>query len=387
MKRLLLPRLDSVVLAGLLACLAAVLPAAAQNCRVYFGTYTDGASRGIYVSRLDLATGKLSEPQLAVETPSPCYLAVSPDGKFLYAANSIKEFKGRTAGAVSAFKIDQLSDHLTLLNQESSSGLGPCHVSVDATGKNLFVANYGSGSVKSFRLDSDGRIEQGVSFMQFSGSGVNSVRQAGPHAHFIAADLSNRFVLACDLGTDKVMIYRLDSTNGVLTSNRWPSALVPPGSGARHLAFSRDGRFAYVINEMACTISVFAWRVDQGRLDLIETLSALPPGVKARTNFTAAEILVHPSGKYVYATVRGHDSVSVFGVNLKDGRLTFLQNVPSGGKVPRGLGLDPNGRWLIVANQKTDNAVEFAIDTETGKLSATGKELNVGSPVDVKFVR
>ena len=352
---------------------------------VYFGTYTNSLSRGIYVARLDGDTGRLSAPELAAETPSPCFLAVSPGNKFLYAANSVPVFQGEKTGAVTAFAIDPGSGKLKWLNQTSSGGAGPCHVSVDATGKVLLVANYGSGSVKSISLNSDGSLGPGGLFFQLHGSGVNPGRQSGPHAHFITTDPANRFALACDLGTDRVLIYRL--ADGILTSNNPPFAVVPPGSGARHLAFSRDGKYVHVINEMGCTVTTFAWDADNGNLALVETVSALPPGVAAETRFTAAEILVHPSGQFVYATVRGHDSVSVFAADVASGRLTFRQNLPCGGQVPRGLGLDPTGRWLIVANQKSDNVVVFAVDAVTGKLSPTGQELKIGAPVDVKFVR
>ena len=372
---------------GVLVLLAFASLASAENLFVYFGTYTNALSRGIYVARLDADTGKLSAPELAAETPSPCFLAVSPDEKFLYAANSVPTFHGEKSGAVSAFAIDKTSGKLTLLNQKSSGGAGPCHVSVDASGKVLLAANYGGGSVKSFRLDRDGSIGATDTFMQHHGSSVNPNRQSAPHAHFICADPSNHFALACDLGTDKVMIYTLDANTGELTSGRPPSAAVPPGSGARHLAFSRDGKFLHVINEMTCTITTFAWNSASGKLDLVETVSALPPGVAVQNDYTAAEILVHPAGKFVYATLRGHDSVSVFAADARSGRLTFLQNVSAGGKTPRGLGMDPSGRWLIVGNQKTDNAAEFWIDLTTGKLSPTGQELKIGSPVDVKFVK
>lgn len=358
--------------------------AAAENFFVFFGTYTDGACKGIYVSRLDASTGKFSAPELAATTPSPCFLAVSPDEKFLYAANSIRNFNGENAGAVSAFALDKHSGRLTLLNQKSSGGAGPCHVSVDATGKVLLVANYNGGSIKSIRLNRDGSLGTDGTFIQHHGSSVNPNRQNVPHAHCICADPSDHFALACDLGMDKVMIYALDADTGELRSNQPSFAAVPPGSGARHLAFSRDGKFVHVVNEIACTVTTFAW--SSGKLEPVETVSALPPGVAAQPGFTAAEILVHPSGKFVYTSVRGHDSVSVFAADARTGRLTFLQNISAGGQVPRGLGIDPTGRWLITGNQKSDNAVEFVIDAATGRLSATGQTLKIGSPVDVKFV-
>ncbi len=359
----------------------------AKEFFVYFGTYTNALSHGIYVSRLDAKTGKLSAPELAVETSSPCFVNASPDERFLYAANSVKTFNGENAGSVSAFAIDRKSGHLTLLNAKSSGGAGPCHVSVDATGKILLAANYNGGSVKSFLLNADGSLGADGSFLQHVGSGVNTNRQAGPHAHFITTDHSDHFALACDLGTDRVMIYTLNTNTAELdVQPGFSTTTVPPGSGARHLAFSRDGRFVHVVNEMACTVTTFAWDAKNFPLTAIETVSALPPGVAVQSSFTAAEIRVHPSGKFIYATVRGHDSVSVFAADQKSGRLTFVQNVPSGGKVPRGLGVDPTGRWLITGNQKTDNAVAFAINAKTGKLTPTGQELQIGSPVDVQFV-
>jgi 6-phosphogluconolactonase len=360
-----------------LALFASASAAPAKNFMVYFGTYTNALSRGIYVSRLDADTGKLSAPELAAETPSPCFVSLSPDQKYLYTANE-------NVGVVSAFAIDKSSGRLTLLNQKSSGGAGPCHLSVDATGKTLLVANYGGGSVKSFLLEANGAIGADGAFFQDTGSSVNPNRQAGPHAHFITTDPSNRFALACNLGTDKVMIYKL--ADGILTPNDTPYVTVPPGSGARHLAFSRDGKIFYVVNEMACTVTTFAWDAKKGAAEQRETVSALPAGVAVQNSFTAAEIRVHPGGKFVYVTVRGHDSVTVFAADVRSGRLKFVQNVSAGGNVPRGLGIDPTGRWLITANQKTDNAVVFAIDAKTGELSPTGQELKIGSPVDVEFV-
>ena len=387
-------------------CGNSALAAPAGEFFAFFGTYTNALSHGIYVSRLDAATGTLSAPELAAETPSPCYLAVSPDipspagvgeggpdkignegrpgktvQKVLYAANSISGFNGEKAGAVSAFAMDKQTGRLSLLNQKSSGGVGPCHVSADGMGKTLLVANYGGGSVKSLQLNADGSLGAAGSYIRHHGSSVNTNRQTAPHAHSIYPDPSHRFALACDLGTDQVMVYRLDTATGTLAQHS--STAVPPGSGPRHLAFSPDGRFVHVINEMGCTVTTFAWNSAAGQLTPVETVSALPAGVIAQPSYTAAEIVT--SGKYAYATIRGHDSVSVFAADAQTGRLTFLQNIPCGGKVPRGLGLDPSSRWLIVCNQNTDNAVEFSVDPQTGKLSPTGRDLKIGSPVDVKF--
>lgn len=364
-----------------LAVAAATLAwtAPAKERFVYFGTYTDGSSKGIYVSRLETATGKLSAPELAAATPSPCYLAVAKQGKYLYAANSQVDFDGRKTGGVSAFAIDPATGHLTLLNQKSCAGPGTCHVSVD--GEILLAANYNDGSVKSFHLNRNGSIDADGSYIRHQGASVNAARQNAPHAHFIQADPSHRFALACDLGTDQVVVYRIHAADGTLAGQSF--AAVPPGSGARHLAFSGDGRFVHVINEMGCTITTFAWDAVAGKLAPIETVSALPPGVVAQPAYTGAEIRV--AGHFVYATIRGHDSVSVLAADRRTGRLTFVQNLPADGQVPRGLGIDPTGRWLLVGNQKTGNVVEFAIDHRTGQLAPTGRELQIGSAVDVEF--
>jgi len=375
----------------ILLCWFAILigaSASAKDFLVFFGTYTNELSQGIYVSRLDAKSGKLSAPELAAQTPSPCYLAVSPNEKFLYAANSVKNFSDNSitnGGAVSAFTIDPATGRLALLNQKCSGGAGPCHVSVDASGKVLFVANYNSGSVKAFLLETNGALGAGGDCVAHVGHSVNTNRQASAHAHCICADPSNRFALACDLGTDEIVVYPFDMRQAGLLPAKAETFAVPPGSGARHLAFSRDGQFVHVLNEMACTVTTFAWNSEKGKLNVLETISALPPDVAVQNNFTAAEIVA--SGRFVYATIRGHDSVSVFSAEGQTGRLTFLQNVSAGGQVPRGLGVDPTGRWLITGNQKSDNAVEFAIDATTGKLVATGQQLKIGSPVDVKFVR
>jgi 6-phosphogluconolactonase len=382
-----IPRLGTFLI--LLAAMTAALAAPAKQFYVFFGTDTGGSSRGVYVSRLDSDTGRLSAPELAAETPNPTYLAVSPGGKFLYAANGVNTFQDSCAdhaGAVSAFAIDPASGHLALLNQKCSGGQAPCHLSVDAAGKVLFVANYGGGSEKSFLLETNGSIGADGTCASRTGHSINPSRQAGAHSHFIGVDPDNRFALVCDLGTDEVVVYPFDVHDATLRVRDMGAFNVPPGSGARHLAFSRDGKFVYVLNELACTVTTFAWIAKTGTLKPVQTIPALPPGVAVLPAFTAAEILVHPAGKFVYATIRGHDSVGVFTTDPQSGRLTLLQNVPAGGKVPRGMGIDPTGRWLVTANQNTGNVVEYAIDPETGKLSATGQELIIGSPMDVKFV-
>jgi 6-phosphogluconolactonase len=361
---------------------AAAVAAPAKEFLVFFGTYTGAVSHGIYVARLDSVTGSLSTPELAAEAASPSFLAIAPGEKFLYAANSVSAIRGGNGGAVSAFAIDKTSGRLRLLNQEPSGGSDPCHLAVDATGRCLLVANYNSGTLKSFRLNPDGTIGAVGSLLQHHGSSVNPSRQTAAHAHFICPDPSNDFALACDLGMDQVVIYRIEPPAGTLAAHA--SVTLPPGSGPRHLAFSPDGKFARVINEMACTITTFAWDAAAGKLKPVATISALPPGLTARPDFTAAEILA--AGNFVYATVRGPDLVTVLAADPSSGHLLFVQSLPAGGKMPRGLGVDPTHRWLFTGNQTTDNVVEFAIDPATGKLAPAGRELKIGSPVDVKFV-
>jgi 6-phosphogluconolactonase len=375
---------------GLLVCILTALvwcaPTLAKDFWVYFGTYTGKSSKGIYASRLDGATGKLSPPELVAEITSPSFLAVSPNEKFLYAANEMPKFEGKNAGAVSAFVIDRKTGKLSALNQKSSGGAGPCHLVVDATGKSVLVANYGGGSVQALPVKVDGSLDDGGTFIQHEGSSVDKSRQSSPHGHSIVTDPANRFALACDLGLDKVLIYKLDPAKAGLSANNPPFGTVPPGSGPRHISFRPDGKFAYVINEMACTVTTFAFDGKRGALEAIETVSSLPKDETVQRSFSTAEIEVHPSGKFVYGSNRGHDTLAVFAIDAKSGKLTLLEHVSTKGKIPRSFGIDPTGRWLLAANQDSDNVVAFAIDAKSGKLLPTGQELQVGAPVCVKFV-
>ena len=376
-----LPANAKVLFLLLIAAGLPVFPAAsARDFLAYFGTFTNELSKGIYVSRLDTDTGKLSAPELAAAAASPNYLAVSPNGRFLYAAT-----RGDGAGGtVSVFALDGHSGRLTRLDQKSSGGMGPCHVSVDAAGKTVLAANYNDGSVKSFHINPDGRLTDGT-VIQHHGHSINPTRQTGPHAHCVMPAPEGRFALACDLGLDQVMIYKLDPANAMLVANEPAFASVPPGSGPRHLAFSPSGKNVYVINEMGCTVTAFTWDGLAGTLNAPETVSLLPSGEPVKAAYTAAEIVVSPNGRFLYATVRGHDSVSVLTVDGKSGRLVPVENVPCGGKIPRGMGIDPTGRWLIVANQKSETVAVFGINAATGRLTPTGQVLSVGAPVNVEF--
>ncbi len=366
-------------------------PAQAGDMLVYVGTYTNNEkSKGIYVSRLDLGTGRLSEPELAAETPSPSFLAVAPNGRYLYAANEVRTFEGQQTGAVSAFAIDRASGRLTPLNQQSSGGSGPAHLTVDSTGRVVLVANYGGGSAASLPVEADGRLKPPASVIQYTGSSVNPKRQTRPYAHSVNVGPGNRFAYVADLGTDKIHIHRLDAEAGTLDAGAAGSKLeasVAPGSGPRHLSFHPKAPFAYVINEMLLTVTAFRHDASTGALSEVQTITTLPPGQEAQEGFSTAEVLVHPSGRFLYGSNRGHDSITVFAIDEATGRLTFVANEPTQGSFPRGFGIDPTGRYLIVGNQRSDTAVVFRIDAQSGRLTPTGQTLSIGAPVSFKFVQ
>ena len=360
-------------------------PAAEKEWLAYFGTYTGKKSKGIYVARFNPKSGHLSAPELAAESISPSFLAVHPKGKWLYAVNEMDNFTGKKGGGVSGFEIDAKSGKLSPINQQSTVGGGPCHVSLDASGRVVLVANYGGGSVASYRVDKKGSLSSDVSFIQHQGSGVNRGRQEAPHGHAIVTDPGNKFALACDLGLDKVLIYKLDAKKGSLTPNDPPFGRVAQGSGPRHMAFHPSGKFAWVINEMVCTVTSFSFDPKRGELKELQTISSLPADTKMIPSYNTAEILAHPSGKFVYGSNRGHDTLAVYAVDQKLGTLRMMQNVSTQGKTPRSFGIDPSGRWLLAANQSSDTVVVFAIDPATGKLKPTGQSIEVGSPVSVVF--
>ena len=346
--------------------------------RVYIGTYTGARSHGIYAARFDTTTGRLSSPELAAETKNPTFLALSPDHRHLYSVGEIDNHRGLRAGAVAAFKIEA-DGKLILLNEQPSGGTGPCHLAVDQTGKWVLVANYGSGSVAAIPLEPDGRLgEPGVS-IQHHGSSINLKRQTGPHAHFITTDPASRFALACDLGLDRVLVYRLSPERELMASNNPPTVAVQPGSGPRHLAWHPNGRFIYLINELACTLNFFTYDQTSGKLTERQAISTLPEDFKGEN--TCAEVQVHPSGRFVYASNRGHDSLAVFAVDPKTGRLAFVERQSSQGKTPRHFTLDASGRWLIAENQDSNNVVVFRVEPDTGRLVPTGQSVEVGAPV------
>lgn len=353
--------------------------------RVYVGTYTGPKSKGIYSFLMNSGSGRLEPEGLAGEVANPAYLAVHPSGRFLYASSELDSFAGKKSGAVSAFAVAEKTGKLTLLNQQPSGGRGPCYITVDPAGKNVLVANYSSGSVASFPVAADGKLGDATAVVQHTGSGPDRGRQEGPHAHSINLDAAGRFAVAADLGVDKLFVYRFDPAKGTLTANDPPAGSVAPGSGPRHFAFHPDGRHAYVINELTSTVAAFDYDAKVGTLREIQTLSALPADWSGKS--WAAHILVHPNGRFLYASNRGHDSITIFAIDEKTGRLTVVGHEPTQGKNPRNFGIDPSGTWLLVANQNADSLVSFRIDSKTGKLEDRGLKTEVPSPVCVRFVQ
>jgi 6-phosphogluconolactonase len=378
----------TVVLASsALAAVSLATQRSAGEALVYLGTYTGPKSKGIYVSRFNFDKGVLSTPELAAEIENPSFLAVHPSQNFLYAANEVGTYEGKPSGSVSAFAIDRSTGKLTPLNRESSGGRGPAHLVTDGAGRNVLVANYGGGSVAVLPIGQDGRLAPASSIVQHTGSSVNPDRQKEPHAHSIDVDSSDRVVYSADLGIDKVLIYRFDGTKGTLTASDPPFASVEPGSGPRHFAIHPTGGFAYAINELSMTITAFARDAAGGGLTSIQTISTLPPDQSKQKGYSTAEILTHPSGRFLYGSNRGHDSIAVFSIDEKTGRLSFVETTPTEGRTPRNFGIDPAGTYLLAANQNTDSVVVFRIDQKTGKLTPTGSTVSVGAPVCVKFVR
>jgi len=363
------------------------LAMAGEELLVYFGTYSGPKSQGIYVSRLDLDSGKCTPPELAAAVKNPSFLAIHPTRPLLVSVSEISDLDGKPTGGVSSFTLDARSGKLALLNQQSSQGAGPCHVVVDRSGSTVLVANYGGGSVASFPILDDGKLGPASSFIQHTGHSVNKDRQAAPHAHSINVSVDNRFAVAADLGLDQLLVYRLNQETSTLTPHDPPAATVPPGSGPRHFAFHPSGQFGYVINEILCTVTAFAFDAQQGRFKELQTITTLPQGETLRPEYSTAEVQVHPSGKFLYGSNRGHHSISVFAIDPKQGTLTWVENVSTRGKTPRGFGIDPTGQYLLAGNQDSHTVVPFRIDGAIGKLTPTGETLEVGTPVCVKFVK
>jgi 6-phosphogluconolactonase len=351
---------------------------------IYIGTYTTGASEGIYVYRFDTSTGAMEHLSTTIGVENPSFLAIDPGGRYLYSVSKVADGSGQPTGAVYAFSIDQATGELAHLNHQSSGGAGPCHVSVDYTGRFVLVANYGSGSVAMLPIQSDGSLGEAAGFVQHGGSSVNPARQEGPHAHSIIVDPANRYAFAPDLGLDKVLIYRLDLDRGRLVPNNEPWGRTAPGAGPRHFDFHPNRKYAYVINELNSTFTAYGYDESNGALTEIQSISTLPEEF-AGTNL-CADVHVHPSGRFVYGSNRGHDSIVVCGIDQATGKLTYIDCESTQGRSPRNFALDPAGDFLLAANQDSDTVVTFRIAHETGGLEPTGHVAQVPTPVCLKLI-
>jgi len=351
---------------------------------VFVGTYTRAnGSKGIYRCELDLASGKLSAPQLAAEARNPSFLAIHPTGKFLYAVGEFGDLNGQQSGGVSGFTLDAASGSLKPINTKPSGGTGPCHLVVDKAGQTVLVANYNSGSAATLSIAADGTLSGPVTQIQHSGSSKVKGRQDAPHAHSVNLDAGNRFAVVADLGMDTLMVYRFTPSAHTIAANDPPAMPLEPGAGPRHFAFHPDGKRAFVINELASTLTSCDYDASRGVLTPRQTVSTLPQDFKG--NNSTAEVVVHPSGKFVYGSNRGMDTIAGFVIEPA-GTLRVNGHTPTGGRTPRNFNIDPTGQYLIAANERTNNLVIFRIDQQTGKLTPTGQQIEIGAPVCVKFL-
>lgn len=357
-------------------------PVEAVEYQVYIGTYTQGESEGIYTFRFDTETGRPGPVRLAAESLNPSFLAFHPSGATAYAVNEVTTFEDEATGAVSAYRI-QANGDLRFLNQLTSGGGAPCHLAVDRTGKHLLVANYMGGNVGVFSLGQDGRLAARTDLVQHIGSSVNRLRQNDPHAHSINLDANNRFAAAADLGVDKVFVYPLDSSRGRLDVARARSLSLPAGAGPRHFAFHPNGQMAFVNSELHSELTSLRYDSQTGELTVLDRHSTLPEPVPGNST---AETQVHPNGRFVYVSNRGHNSIAVLGVDSDSGKLQLVEHESTGGEIPRNFSLDPTGRFLFAANQQSDSVVFFKVDQRSGALTPLGVTISVPTPVCVKFL-
>ena len=349
---------------------------------LYVGTYTGGDSKGIYRYFFDDATGLLQRGSLVAKAENPSFLAIHPSGNWLYAVGELMSFQGQDGGAISAFSIAPDTGELLLLNQQPSQGGAPCHVSIDATGSWVLIANYAGGNVAAYPIAEGGLLGPAASVVQHEGSGVNEKRQKGPHAHSITLDPANQRAIAADLGIDKLISYQLDLETGDLK----PAAeytSVNPGAGPRHFAFHPNGQHAFVINELDSTISALRYAQDTGVFEELATVSTVPSDF-IDTN-SCADIHVSPDGRFVYGSNRGHDSIVIMSFDESAEQLVVVGHESTRGDTPRNFTLDPAGNYLLVANQQSDSIFVFSIDKDTGLLKSTGQRIEVPSPVCLKF--
>jgi 6-phosphogluconolactonase len=370
---------------------AAADPPLLKETLVYVGTYTNGGkSKGIYLFRLQTTNLEVSQNitlvplGLAAESVNPSFLALDAKRRLLFAVNEVNQFEGRSSGAVSAFSIDPATGKLALINQRPSMGTGPCHVVLDGEGRHVLVANYDSGSVAVLPVAADGRLGEPSSVVQHRGRSVNPERQQGPHAHGVTLDPANRFAFVCDLGLDRILAYRFDAQAGKLTPADPAFAAVKPGAGPRHMVFRPDGKFAYVINELSSSVTVFGYAAESGRLTELQTESTLPPYFDGRNS--AAEIGMHPSGKWLYVSNRGNETVVLFDIDREKGTITYTEEQGTGGKTPRHFGIQPSAKHLAIGNQDSDTVLVCRLDDGNGRLKPSGVFADAPSPACVVFL-
>lgn len=347
----------------------------------FVGTYTSKtSSKGIYAYRYDAGAGKLTPLGVAAETADPSFLAIHPNGRFLYAVNEAGK-----SSMVSAFALDKATGHLALLNQLPALGEDPCFISLDRSGKFVLIANYTSGNIAVFPILYDGKLGEHTALVQDNGTlGPNKERQAGPHAHWIETTPDNHLVLVADLGLDEVLIYKFDAATGALTPNQPTFRKLKPGAGPRHIAVHPNGKFVFVASELNSTVTAFSFDAKKSSLKEIGAASTLPPGFSGRND--VAELAVHPNGKFLYVSNRGNESMAIFSIDPGKGTLTPVGGVPTGGKEPRHFAIDPTGNFLLAENQLSDTIVTFRVDPRTGMLTPSGDSVSVPSPVDMVFL-
>jgi 6-phosphogluconolactonase len=361
-----------------------------QDYLVFAGTYTrrlghvDGQAEGIYAYRATLSDGALTQMSVTTGIANPSFVALDSQHRYLYAASEVKEFNGQTGGGVYAYTVNRRTGVLTFLNAQPAQGTDPCYVSIDATGRWVLAANYSSGSVIMYPVQADGSLGAASDFKQHEGSSVNPRRQEGPHAHSFVIAPDNRYAFVPDLGMDKIMIYRLDLDNGKLSVGGQPWVQIEPGGGPRHFDIHPGQKFAYCNLEIGNKVVVFKYDEAAGTLEQMQSISTLPADFTGASH--TADLHVHPSGRWLYCSNRGHDSIAMYSIDQNTGMLTFLGCEPTQGKVPRNFAIDPAGTLLLAANQNSSTVAAYHIDQQTGKLMPTGAVSPAPTPVCLKFV-
>jgi 6-phosphogluconolactonase len=383
-------KLTFVLMIQLVFTMLAMLPNVASgsnaDCIVYIGTYTSGESEGIYAFRLDSDKGTLTRIAGVTKSKEPSFVAVHPSGRYLYAVNETSEFMGQPGGGITAYAIDQLTGTLTKINSQLSHGDHPCHLMIDRSGRCVALANYTGGSIAAYKIGKDGSLSEATCVIQHSGSSIDP-RQQSAHAHSIDVDRNNRFVAVSDLGMDQVLTYRLNARKGLLTPAVDPFVKAVPGAGPRHFTFHPNGKFAFGINELDLTATAYAYNGRLGKLQSLQVISTLPPGEMRQAGQSTAEMYVHPSGKFLYGSNRGHHTIVVYQIDQQTGKLTYVENEGTQGETPRSFGIDPSGRFLLALNQSTNSIALFHINQDTGVLEYTGTTVPCPAPVATAFLR